>query len=81
LLSAAIPIIQQQPHPIIQQQPQQNIRKNLTIEPKNHAQINCKSAANHWKSKSCFSMLFGTLISFACFFKSRPDRPERFQNA
>ena len=56
------PIIQQQPHPIIQQQPQQNIRKHLTIEPKNHAQINCKSAANHCKSKSCFSMLFGTLI-------------------
>ena len=26
-------------------------------------------------------MLFGTLISFACFFKSRPDRPERSQNA
>ena len=67
--------------PIIQQQPQQNIRKKLSIEPKNHAQINCKSTANHCKSKSCFSMLFGTLISFACFFESRPDRPERSQNA
>ena len=81
LLSAAIPYYPAAAPSYYPAAAQQNIRKHLTIEPKNHAQINYKSAANHCKSKSCFSMLFGTMISFACFFKSRPDRPERFQNA